>query len=230
MGLFLKDKGDGKPKTGSPPVSTWAGQVKGAPPKSYLEGGTRRSQSTASAAAAAATSSPTTIDSEFSAEIEEKLRTVPAPKGFDIFLAALESLGKYIPDESSRFKAAMESASATGLTPAQIVETMQARVELLRQFQANFQKDLDDEAREAIADRDQQLKTLASQIDELDRQIKNLQTEKQELSDEQRKLQEANAQVAQQKAQVTARFQSAHEAQLGKTQELLQKVRQHLGQ
>ncbi len=231
MGLFVKNKGDKKPKTDSPPpVSTWAGQVRGTPgaPKSYL-GGSRRSQTVASATPLAAMA-PTTIDTEFSADIEQQLGTVPAPKGFDVFLAALDSLGKYIPDESNRYKAAMESASPSGLTPGQIVDTLQARLELLRQIQTNFQAELEAEASEKVAEREQQLKALATQIDELDRQIKSLQKEKQDLTDDQRDLQVANAQVEQQKAQVTGRFQSAHTAHLSTTQELLQKVRQHLGQ
>jgi regulator of replication initiation timing len=233
--LFVKSDDDKKPKPGKPPTSAWSeqtktGSVPGAP-KSYLGGTGRRGQGNAAGQTVVPTASgSTTIDPEFSAELEELLGTVPAPKGFDIFLGALDNLAKYIPDEGNRFKAAMETASASGLTVRLIVDTLQAQLQVLQQRLALFQKELEDEANEAVAEREQQLKTLVAQIGELDRQIKKLQEEKQQLSDDQRELQQANAQVEQKKAQVVARFQSAHTALLGKTQGLLEQVRRYLGQ
>ncbi len=227
MGLFFKDKpSEQKTGTGTPPTSAWAGQVKGtSTAKSYL-GGTRRSQPVTTTVAATAT----TIDAEFASDLAAHLQTVPAPKGFDVFLATLESLSKYIPDEGNRYKAAMEAAATSGLSPMDIVATLQAQSELLRQIEASFLKDLDTEAEEQTAEREQQLKALTAQIEEIDRQLKKLQQEKQDLADDQRELQEANAQVVHQKAAVTTRFQSAFGAHMSKTQELLQKVRTHLGQ
>ncbi|MFA5070630.1 MAG: hypothetical protein WC528_05120 [Patescibacteria group bacterium] len=229
-GLFVKTDGQA-PRPGSPSGSAWAppagtGFVPGSAPKSYLDTGPRRGQSSGNATAVTSTA----VDTQFTAEIEEQLRTVPTPKGFDMFLGALENLTQFIPDEGNRFKAAMVTAAASGLTPAQIVEALEAQLAALEKILATFQSDLETEANESIAERESQLKTLATQIGDLQRQLADIQREMQKLSDDQRRLQDENAQVEQRKSLVTNRYSSAHAAKLGKTQELLSKVQRYLGQ
>jgi uncharacterized phage infection (PIP) family protein YhgE len=230
--LFIKKKVEPKAKAGPPPGSSWAAQVgtgtvPGAPPRSYLDSGTRRSQAAAKATTVAG---PTEVDPEFTTEIEEQLKAVPAPKGFDVFLGALESLNKFVPDEGNRFKAAMEMTASSGLTSKQISETLRSRLQTLQQILASFQKELKEEAEASTAEREQQLKGLAAQIEDLQSQINALQKEKQGLSEDERELQEKNLQMEQQKAQVTNRYTGAHSSITTKTQELLDKVLRYLGQ
>lgn len=228
--LFVKGD-EQKAKAGPPPASGWAAQagtgtVPGAP-KSYLEKGNRRGQAAAKATTVAG---PTGVDPEFTAEIEEQLKTVPAPKGFDVFLGALDNLKKFIPDEGNRFKAAMEMTASSGLTPKQIIETLRSQLKALEQIMANFQRELQEEAEASTAEREQQLKGLAAQIEDLQRKINALQEEKQGLSEDERRLQDQKALMEQQKTQVTARFTGAHSSFAAKTQELLDKVSRYLGQ
>jgi len=173
---------------------------------------------------------PTAVDSEFSAEIENQLMGVPAPKGFDAFLAALENLSQFIPDEGDCFKAAMKMAAGHGLTPKQIIETLRSKLDELQQIQATFQRDIKREAEESSAAREQEQRALTAQIADLQRRISALQEQMQGLSHDERTLEEANAKMEEKIAQVTRRHTGAHSFHVGRTQELLEKVQKHLGQ